>query len=151
CCPPRPGVLEDGGVMSSLRSGSGRWQWRRVRRVEGLHPSLVVAVERRHRAVRSKAEVVASRVGEPGTDLMQIDSHTAYVDKPRRGRRQVQRYDLGLAGRFLAAAVLSWASVLSRLGCYSVGSRYPSRDADRDSNSDEELVLGHLASPFNVG
>jgi len=72
--------------MSSLRSGSGRWQWRRVRRVEGLHPSLVVAVERRHRAVRSKAEVVASRVGEPGTDLIQIDAHPVSVDQRRRER-----------------------------------------------------------------
>src|SRR5438876_1386052 len=220
--------------MSSLRSGSGRWQWRRVRRVEGLYPSLVVAVERRHRTARSKADVGARRIGEPGADLIQIDAHPLSVDQRRRERlrhdqpegvlghavavgcevadvlggakggarlldqehgecgvgrqtrglhvenveaaedggqpdgdvdprirhtpgelrrrrRQVQLYDLGLAGRFLAAAVLSWASVLSWLGCYAVGSRYPSRDADRDSNSDEELVLGHLASPFNVG
>src|SRR5213078_829551 len=213
--------------MSSLRSGSGRWQWRRVRRVEGLHPSLVIAVERRHRAVRSKAEVVASRVGEPGTDLIQIDAHPVSVDQRRRerlrhdqpegvvghavvvgcevadvlggakwgarlldqehgecgvggqtrglhvenveaaevggqpdgdvdprvrhtrrelrrGRRQVQLYDLGLAGRLLAAAVLSWASVLSWLGCYAVGSRYPSRDADRDRTATRNLCLDIL-------
>src|SRR5207244_10834940 len=72
--------------MSSLRSGSGRWQWRRVRRVEGLYPSLVVAVERRHRTVRSKAEVVASRIGEPGTDLIQIDAYPLSVDQRRRER-----------------------------------------------------------------
>src|SRR5206468_9490692 len=57
------------GQSDGVALGSGRWQRRRIRRVEGLHASLVVAVERGHRAVRSETEVVASWVGEPSPPI----------------------------------------------------------------------------------
>ena len=63
-------------------------------------------------------DVEAADVGcQPDGDVDPRVRHTR--GELRRGRRQVQLYDLGLAGRHLAAVVLS------RLGCCAVGSRYP--------------------------
>ena len=55
-----------------------------VRRVERLHAGLVVAVERRHRAVGAEAEVVVGRVGEPHADLVEVDADALAVDERAR-------------------------------------------------------------------
>src|SRR5713101_4856396 len=75
----QPGAVKAGTVW--LRGG----KWVGVSGVEGLHASLVVAVERRNRAIGAQAEVVVQRVGEPDTDPVEVDAHTRTVDE--RGRK----------------------------------------------------------------
>src|SRR5262249_21249904 len=80
-----PGPDEQPGTVTA---GSGSlWGRKRlgVRRVEGLYACLVVAVERRHRAVRAQAEVVRRGISEPDAHPVEIHTHAGAIDE--RGRK----------------------------------------------------------------
>jgi hypothetical protein len=57
-----------------------------VSRVEGLHARLVVAVERGHLAGVPDADVVTRGVGEPHTDLVEVDPKALLGPLPGRAR-----------------------------------------------------------------